>query len=128
MIGEDAADPDRCRHLIFRHADSLADQILGLPDAGFRADVNAGMTEEARRKDRNGDEAPGLLEQRHRVGRQRQFRGIEFLEADHPEERLLDRHVEVIEVDPVGLYRTVGEGTGAIVIPAAEREFQFRHW
>ena len=47
-------------------------------DAAFGGDENAGVAEEARRKDGNGDEARILAAQGHAIGRHRQFSDIEF--------------------------------------------------
>ena len=47
VLGQNTANPDRCRHLVFRHADLFADEILRRLDAGFGAHIDAGMTEEA---------------------------------------------------------------------------------
>jgi hypothetical protein len=38
--------------------------------------------------------------------------------AQHPKERLLDMHIEVVELDALRLDATVGKPAGAIVIPA----------
>jgi len=47
VVGQDAADPHRGRHLIFGVADALADQVFRLVDAGVGMDIDAGMAEEA---------------------------------------------------------------------------------
>ncbi len=41
VLGEDAADPHRRRHLVLGRPDALADQVLRLADAGVRVDVDA---------------------------------------------------------------------------------------
>ena len=56
FVGEDAADPDRRGHLVFGHAEALADQVLRLADAALGRDEDAGVAEETRREDRDGDE------------------------------------------------------------------------
>jgi hypothetical protein len=61
------------------------------------------MAEEARGKHRDRDEVLLLLEERHRVRRERHLRDVELLVPQHAEEGLLDRHVEVRELDAVGL-------------------------
>jgi hypothetical protein len=125
MFRQDAAYPDRRGHLVFRGADAFADQVFGFPDTGCGVDIDAGMAEEAGREDRYGDKGPIRFEQRDRVGRQRHLRHVELAEPHHAEESLFDRHVQIIEVDPVRLHRPVHQGAGAVVVPAAERQSQF---
>src|SRR5437899_3522796 len=42
--------PKRCRHLIFRHADELAAQVLRGADASIGADIEGGVAKDAREK------------------------------------------------------------------------------
>ena len=121
MVGEDTADPDRRRHLVFRITDALADQVFRFVDAGGGVDVDAGVAKEAAWKNRNRDKRTVRFEQRDGVGGQRHFRRLELLVAQHAEEGLFDRHVEVIQIDPVRLHAAVHKRAGAVIIPAAQR-------
>ncbi len=56
FVLQNAALPHRRGELIFRNADALADQILGLGDAALGGDEDAVMAEEPRGKDRDRDE------------------------------------------------------------------------
>ncbi len=58
MILENAADPDRRRHLVLGRADALADQVARRLDTGIGVHVDAGVPEEAAGKHRDGDEGP----------------------------------------------------------------------
>ena len=93
-----------------------------LADPARRVDVDARVPEEARREHRDGDERPVGREQRHHVGRQRHLRGVELAVPQHPEERLLDRQVQVVEVDAVGLDAPLEQRAGPVVVPARQRQ------
>src|SRR4051812_19938918 len=58
---EQTADEDRGCHGVKRHADALAFQILGRPDAGFLVDGDEAVAEAARGKHRQRDERTLLV-------------------------------------------------------------------
>src|SRR5580704_18552533 len=56
LVAKDSADPYAGRHLIFGRSDAFSNQVLGLADSAVAIDENAGMSEESRWEDRDGDE------------------------------------------------------------------------
>ena len=127
LVLQDAADPDRCGHLIFRNADFFARKILRLADAAFRRDENARVAEEARGEHRDRDEGGLLPHERNAVRGERHLRRVELAVAQHPEEGLLDEEVLVDEVDALGPHAAVGERARAIVVPAGEGKLELGH-
>src|SRR5438477_9752639 len=127
LVLQDAADPYRSSHLVFRGAYAFADEILRLTDAAFRGNENARLPKKTRGEHRNGDEWRVVARRRYRVRRQGHFRHVEFSMAEHAEERFLDMQIEVIELDAVHRNTSVGERTGAVVVPASQGQTQFVH-
>ena len=127
LVLQDAADPDRRRHLVFGHADALAGEVLG-----SRMPLFAETKMHEWRKIRDGKTGIAMngaivAPQRHRVRRQRHLGHVEFAVPQHAEERLLDVELEILEVDAVGPHAAVGERARAVVVPAGQREAQARH-
>ena len=123
-----AAHPDHRGDLIFRQADALAAQVLGLADAGVLADVDAGMAEDARHEGRNADIGRGAGRDRADVARERNLRDVEFLESEGAVENLLriERqvgHRAALDLDPAVLDRL-----RAVVIAAGDRYRHFHHF
>src|SRR5882762_4841289 len=127
LVLQDSANPYGRGHLVLRHADSLAGELLRLADAARRADENARMPEKARWKERDGDEGRVLPHERHAIGGQRHLRRVELAVAQHPEKRLLDEEFVIDEVDALGTHAAVGERASTIVVPAGEGELESRH-
>src|SRR5689334_8106298 len=122
LVLQDAADPHRCGHLVLGVADLAAHEVLRLLDLRLRVHVDARVAEEARREHRDRDEMPLVLEERDRVRRQRHLRHVELAVPQHAKEGLLDGHVEVREVDAVGLDAALEQAARAVVVPATEGE------
>src|SRR5207253_6850852 len=113
--------------LVFGIAHAFADQVLRFANAAGRIDVNARMAKEPRRKNRDRDERPLGLRQRNGVRRQGHFGDIEFAMPEHPEKCFLDRHVQIVEIDAIGLHRTVTKRARAIVVPTRKAQAQLCH-
>ncbi len=106
---------------------ALADEVLRLADPALRGHEDARLPEAARREHRNGDERRIVARDRHRVRRQRHLGDVEFAVPQHPEERLLDVQVEVVEIDAVGTHGSVRERAGPVVVPAGQGQLQSWH-
>src|SRR4051812_15709309 len=127
IVGEDAADPDRCGHLVFGRGDAPALEVFGLADAALRRNEDARVAERARREDRDGDERRLIRVERLHVRGERHLGGIELLEARLAPERLLDLERQVDEVDAFHAHAAVGERARAVVGPAGEGEAKSLH-
>jgi hypothetical protein len=68
LVGQDAANPHRRGHLVFRHADALAHQVLRALDPAFRRDEDATVAEQARREHRDRHERRIGAAERHAIG------------------------------------------------------------
>ena len=126
-VGENSADPDGRRHLVFRRADGAADQILRPFDAGGGVHVDARMPEEPRQENRDRHERRIVGEERHDIRGQRHLRDLELAVAQHAEEGLFHGQVQAGEVDAVGPHAAVEERAGTVVAPAREGQRQSRH-
>ena len=94
IVLEDAAHPGHRRHLVFRRADDLALEVLGLLDPRTGVDENPRMAELAAGKDRDADiGALALGGQRYEV-RKGQLGDVEFLVVERPVEHLLGLELE----------------------------------
>ena len=127
FVAQDAANPNRRGHLIFGAADALADQILRLANSAVRVDVDAGMPEHARGKDRDRDERRVFAEERERVRRQRHLRHVELAMPQHAKEGFFHRQVQIVQIDAVDGDAAFEQRARSIVIPAGQRELEFRH-
>jgi hypothetical protein len=81
------------------------------------------------REDRDGDERGGLagrgrLVADHVVGGHGHLADVELAVAEHPEEDLLRIQREVAQVSPGHGDPAVGEGPGAVVGAAGQRDWQ----
>ena len=120
VVAQETAYPHRRGHGVFRNADTLAAEILGLVQAPGGVDEHAGMAEIAGREDRDGREralAPGghgdVVGQRH-------LGGVELLVVPHAPEDLLGLHRQVVEGDADGIQRAVLQRLGAVVVAARQ--------
>src|SRR3989442_7098114 len=127
LVLQDSANPYGRGHLVLRHADSLAGELLRLADAALRGDENARVPEKARWKNGDGDEGGVLTHERHAIRGQRHLRRVELAVAQHPEKRLLDEEFVIDEVDALEVHAAVGERASAVVVPAGEGELESGH-
>src|SRR2546422_469920 len=127
LVLQDSANPYGRGHLVLRHADSLACELLRLADAALRGDENARVPEKARWKNGDGDEGGVLTHERHAIRGQRHLRRVELAVAQHPEKRLLDEEFVIDEVDALRVHAAVGERASAVVVPAGEGELESGH-
>src|SRR6266705_3438547 len=127
LVLQDSANPYGRGHLVLRHADSLACELLRLTDAALRGYENARVPEKARWKNGDGDEGGVLTHERHAIRGQRHLRRVELAVAQHPEKRLLDEEFVIDEVDALGVHAAVGERASAVVVPAGEGELESGH-
>ena len=125
LVGQNAAYPNRCGHLVLRHAHAFADQVFRLADTGLLRHENAGVPEKTRREHRDRHKRLGIAKARHGVGRQRHLGHIEFAVAQLAEKGFLHRQVEEIQVDALGLDAAVHQGMHPVVVPARECEAKF---
>ena len=68
LVLQDAADPYRCGHLIFRSADAFSNQVPGFADAALGRNENARLAEKSRWEHGNRDERRLVARDRHGVG------------------------------------------------------------
>jgi hypothetical protein len=125
---EQAADEDRGRHGVERHADALAFEVLGLGDARFLVDGDETVAERARGEDRDRDERALLVGEALDELGAGVFGDVEFEAARHAVEdrpRLLDR--DEIELDARGLNLAGVERLHAVIERAGKTQAQLRH-
>src|SRR3546814_19556203 len=67
FVLQDAAQPQRQRHLVFRYADRPAFEILRTGDAPVRPDIERAETKRARYNDRNRDMAHSATHQHTKI-------------------------------------------------------------
>src|SRR2546422_395015 len=127
LIAENASNPDGRGHLIFGISNSLADQIFRFPNSAVRIDINARVTKGAGGKYRNRNERRIFAKQRYRVGRKRHFGDVELAMPQHPEERLFDDEIEVIDLYAVDGNAFFQQGPRSIVVPTCKSQSKFRH-
>src|SRR5207247_9367565 len=94
----------------------LTDIIVLFPKSTDRVDINAGVTKGAGGKYRNRNERRIFAKQRYRVGRKRHFGDVELAMPQHPEERLFDDEIEVIERYAVDGNAFFQQGQRSIVV------------
>src|SRR5437016_2578454 len=90
-------------------------------DAGWRA---ASVTEpkDGRREKRTGQEKQRMLEKKRKVLPVVEPRDVEFAEVDEAVAELLDRQVEVAELQPLGPHDPVRNAARVIVIVEGQGE------
>src|SRR5689334_18481763 len=94
VLRKNSPDPNRGCDLVLGYADDAPGKVGRLLDAAGRIDVDAVMAKRPRRVHRQRYERRSLP-QADDVGRQRKLGRVELAVARHPEERLLDRQVQV---------------------------------
>ncbi len=127
LVGQDPADPDHRRQLVFGIADSPPGELLRFGDAAAGVHIDRGMPEHPRRKHRDRDKRTVRMEERQHIRRQRHLRDVELTVAQHPEECLLDRKRQAIEVHAFGRHAAFEQRTRTVVVPAGQCQREFRH-
>src|SRR5262245_44061581 len=85
------------------------------------------MTEDFGKRDRHRHEGALTAALERRVGGERKLGDLELLVVEHALEGLArTQHLDV-EVDARGLHAPVDQRTGAVVVPAGERELEIGH-
>src|SRR5262249_8113200 len=110
-----------------RRADAFALEILRGVDAGAGAHVNAGMTEDFGERDRHRHERALAAAFERRVRRERKLGDFELLVVQHALEGLARTQNLDLEVDALRLHAPIDQRTGAVVVPAGERELEIGH-
>src|SRR5262249_8550339 len=110
-----------------RRADAFALQIPRRVDASAGAHVNAGMTEDFGERDRHRHERALAAAFERRVGGKRKLGDLKFLVVQHALEGLTRTQNLDLEVDALRFHAPVDQRTGAVVVPAGEREFEIGH-
>ena len=122
VLGEDTADPDGRRELVFRHADDAPGEVGRFADAAARVHVDPVVPEGPGGEDRDRDERRVLAEADH-VGGEGELGRVELAETRHAEEGLLDRQVQVGQLDAVRPDVAGRQGQGPVVIPARQGQW-----
>jgi hypothetical protein len=86
---EYAAHPDVGALLIFRYADPLAGQVLGLVDAPVQTDIDRCVPERARQKHRYPDVVRVAAGHGHAVAGHRKLGDVEIFVPKRPEKHFL---------------------------------------
>ena len=128
VVCQDAANPHAGGQLILGRSHSPAGEILRSAYSAGGVHIDGGVSEHARGKDRDRDERWIGREERHYVRGEGHLGGVELPMPQHAEERLLDRQVQIPQVDAVGLDAALGQRPGPVVVPAPERQAEFGHF
>src|SRR5207247_10428578 len=105
----------------------LTDIIVLFPKSTDRVDINAGVTKGAGGKYRNRNERRIFAKQRYRVGRKRHFGDVELAMPQHPEERLFEDEVEIIELYAVDGNAFFQQVPCTVVVPTRKSQSKFSH-
>src|SRR5581483_3285660 len=128
IVLQDAAQPDRRRHLVLGDADALALQVLRALDAGRHVDVRGRVPKGARGEDRNGDEGEVAARPAGHVAAERHLGHVELLVDEHaPEDLLRPLEGDDGEVDALGPYGAVAERRDTVVVAARQVERELSH-
>jgi hypothetical protein len=123
IVTEDAAHPDRGRHLILRHRDPASVQVTGITDGAIRAEIYRRVPEAPGDEGRNRDEALVGSGPEHAVTRQRHLGEIELLELAHAPEALFRGEDDDGQTRAFDRDRTISQRCDAVVVAAGKREF-----
>src|SRR6266851_9311014 len=106
---------------------ALALEVGGRLDPLAGVDEEVAVTEDPRRKCRDGHERRLASAHQRGVVRQRHFRDLELVELQHAPENVGRLRGDVIELDALGLHRPVAERERAVVGTAGKCETQLAH-
>src|SRR5262249_41887322 len=127
VVLQHAAHEDEPGRAPLRRADAFALQILRRVDAAAGETVDAGMTEHLRERDGHRHERALAAAFERRVGGKRKLGDLKFLVVQHALEGLTRTQNLDLEVDALRFHASVDQRTGAVVVPAGERELEIGH-
>src|SRR5262249_10226865 len=113
------AEPGRA---VLRGADALALELLRRGDARTFAHIEAGVAEALCDRDGTRHERTVAARLQRRVGGKRQLGNLKLLVIKHALEALARAQHLDVEIDAIWLDAAVHQRTGAVVVPAGERE------
>src|SRR3954465_14133753 len=122
-----APHEDEAGRTPLRRAATLAFQVPGRPDSRAAAHVDARVTEDLGERHRHRHERAIAASLERGVGSERKLADLKFLVVQHALEGLARAQNLYVEIDPFGLYATVHQRTGTIIVPARERQLEIGH-
>ncbi len=124
ILLEDAAHPDIGRGLEIGAADRLADEVLGLADAGLGIDEEKTMAKAPVEKDRQARQRHALVV-RHEMRADIDLAHVELQPPRHPPMTLARSHAgEHGEIDPVRPHRAFFERAHDLIVAARQRQLE----
>ena len=118
---------DGCGRTELRGSHPLAAEVLRRSDPRIGADVNARVSKDLGERDRHGDKRAISAPFQAHVRAQRKLRNLELFVFQHSRESLARTQDLDLQMDAFRLDTAVDERASAVIIPARQGEFEFRH-